>query len=54
MEQTFHSFQTTTTNEEAIPYLVDYSVESIIDAFIETRTNLLEVSRQLAKMLYLQ
>ncbi len=41
MEQTFHSFQTTTTNEEEISYLVDYSVESIIDAFIETRKELI-------------
>jgi uncharacterized damage-inducible protein DinB len=29
-------------NEEAISYLIDYSVEAIIDAFIETRKELIE------------
>lgn len=29
-------------NEEAISYLVDYSVEAVLDAFLETRKNLIE------------
>lgn len=29
-------------NEEAVTYLIDYSVEAIIDAFIETRKELIE------------